>query len=127
MRHGTVAAVRVVRIITRLNIGGPSIQAMTLSSRLAARGFETLLVHGHLGEGEGDMRYLLDGSAEIRALPALRRPIAPAHDAVAFAQLLDLLRDIRPDIVHTHMAKAGSLGRSAAAVYNATAGRGRRA
>jgi glycosyltransferase involved in cell wall biosynthesis len=119
--------VRVVRIITRLNIGGPSIQAITLSSRLTARGLETLLVHGRLGEGEGDMRYLLDGSTETRALPALRRPIAPAHDAVALAQLLDLLRDMRPDIVHTHMAKAGSLGRTAAAIYNVTAGRGRRA
>jgi glycosyltransferase involved in cell wall biosynthesis len=119
--------VRVVRIITRLNVGGPSIQAITLSARLASRGFETLLVHGRLGGGEGDMRYLLDPAVDTRSMPALRRSIAPAHDAVALMQLLDLMRDLRPDIVHTHMAKAGSLGRTAAAIYNVTAGRGHRA
>ena len=116
---------RVVRIITRLNVGGPSIQASTLSQRLRARGFETLLVHGQLGAGEGDMRYLIDGNTRTRHLPALRRPVAPAHDALALAQLIDVLRDERPDIVHTHMAKAGTLGRLAAAVYNRTAGRSR--
>jgi glycosyltransferase involved in cell wall biosynthesis len=119
--------VRVVRIITRLNVGGPSIQASTLSHRLRARGFETLLVHGQLGAGEGDMRYMIDPGTRTRQLPALRRPLAPAHDTLALAQLIDILRDERPDIVHTHMAKAGTLGRVAAAVYNRTAGRRRRA
>jgi glycosyltransferase involved in cell wall biosynthesis len=119
--------VRVVRIITRLNIGGPSIQAVTLSQRLKTRGFDTLLVHGRLGEGEGDMRYLFDDGVESRYLPALRRPIAPHFDAAALVQLMDVLRDTRPDIIHTHMAKAGTLGRIAAAIYNRTAGRDRRA
>jgi glycosyltransferase involved in cell wall biosynthesis len=115
--------VRVLRIITRLNVGGPSIQAITLSDRLAARGFETLLVHGQLDRGEGDMRYLLRPSVAVRSLAALRRPVAPAHDALALVQLVDILRDLRPHIVHTHMAKAGTLGRVAAAIYNRTAGR----
>src|SRR5439155_11257682 len=105
------------------NVGGPSIQAMTLSDRLRARGVETLLVHGKLGEGEGDMRYLLSTGVETRYLPALRRPVAPLHDAIAFAQILDILRAVRPQIVHTHMAKAGTLGRLATAFYNRTAGR----
>lgn len=118
---------RVLRIITRLNIGGPPIQTMTLSDRLALRGFDTLLVHGQLDAGEGDMRYLLPSSVRSRSLPALRRPPAPLHDALALAQLLDAMRGFRPDIVHTHMAKAGTLGRIAAAIYNRTAGRGRRA
>jgi len=114
---------RVVRLITRLNVGGPSIQAMTLSDRLRARGVETLLVHGKLGDGEGDMRYLLSTGVDTRYLPALRRPVAPLHDAIAFAQILDILRAVRPQIVHTHMAKAGTLGRLATAFYNRTAGR----
>jgi glycosyltransferase involved in cell wall biosynthesis len=114
---------RVVRIITRLNVGGPAIQAMALSDRLRARGVETLLVHGKLGEGEGDMRYLLSKDVETRHLSALRRPVAPLHDAIAFAQILDLLREVRPQIVHTHMAKAGTLGRLATALYNRTAAR----
>jgi glycosyltransferase involved in cell wall biosynthesis len=117
----------VLRVITRLNVGGPSIQAMTLSDRLTARGFETRLVHGLLDAGEGDMRYLLPTAVDARYLAALRRPLAPAHDAMALAQLLDLMRDLRPQIVHTHMAKAGTLGRLAASMYNRTAGRGDRA
>ncbi len=117
------APIRVLRVITRLNIGGPSIQAIALSERLADRGFQTELVFGRLGEGEGDMRYLLAPSTRARHLAALRRDVAPIHDVVALGQLLDLLRDWRPQIVHTHMAKAGTLGRTAAAIYNATAGR----
>jgi glycosyltransferase involved in cell wall biosynthesis len=119
--------VRVVRIITRLNIGGPSIQAITLSERLAARGFETLLVHGQLGAGEGDMRYLVPGDTPTEFVPALRRPIGPAHDALALAKIFGILRRARPRIVHTHMAKAGTLGRLAAALYNRTVGRRERA
>ena len=118
---------RVVRVITRLNVGGPAIQAMTLSDRLASHGFETVLVHGQLDAGEGDMRYLLPAAVKVKYLPALRRPLAPANDGVALAQLLDVMRDLRPQIVHTHMAKAGTLGRLAAAIYNRTAGRGDRA
>ena len=122
-RRGTVRSVRVLRIITRLNIGGPAIQAITLSDRLTSRGFEPLLVHGRLDAAEGDMRYLLPSALAVRYLPALRRPLAPAHDAFALTQLLDVMRDFRPQIVHTHTAKAGTLGRVAAALYNRAAGR----
>ncbi len=86
-----------------------------------------MLVHGQLDAGEGDMRYLLPPAVDVKYLAALRRPLAPAHDGVALAQLLDVMRDLRPQIVHTHMAKAGTLGRLAAAIYNRTAGRGDRA
>jgi glycosyltransferase involved in cell wall biosynthesis len=114
---------RVVRLITRLNVGGPSIQAITLSQRLASRGFDTLLVHGRLGEGEGDMRYLLSDGDTVRYVSSLRRRVAPLHDLVAFVRILQILRAARPHIVHTHMAKAGALGRLAAAIYNRTSGR----
>ena len=115
---------RVLRLITRLNIGGPSIQAITLSERLTPRGFTTRLVHGALGEGEGDMRYLLAssaGSAEVEYLPRLRRELSPANDYAAFARVSEILREFRPQIVHTHMAKAGAIGRAAAALYNRSA------
>src|SRR5690349_13634247 len=101
--------IRVARIITRLNIGGPSIQATALATRLVPRGFETLLVHGSLGVGEGDMRYLLPTDAngvEVRHVPALRRAVAPVDDASALREIVTLLGAFRPDIVHTHMAKA---------------------
>jgi glycosyltransferase involved in cell wall biosynthesis len=115
--------IRILRVITRLNIGGPSIQAIALSERLGPRGFDTQLIHGRLGDGEGDMRYLLAASAHVRQMTSLGRPVSPLNDALTLVRLLDILRDWRPHIVHTHMAKAGTLGRAATAIYNATAGR----
>lgn len=115
---------RVLRIITRLNIGGPSIQASRLTTELSRHGYATTLVHGRLGEGEGDMRYLLpDAGTDVRFLDDLRRPISPWADLRALWSILRVLREIRPDVVHTHMAKAGLLGRIAAVMYNRTAGR----
>jgi glycosyltransferase involved in cell wall biosynthesis len=115
--------VRVLRLITRLNIGGPSIQAIALSDRLAARGFTTKLVHGTLGAGEGDMRYLLPASVDVDSVPTLRRDIAPASDVNALGRVLDLIRAFRPQIIHTHMAKAGGIGRLAARLHNRQAAR----
>ena len=117
--------VRIARIITRLNIGGPAIQAISLSARLESAGYHTLLIHGRVGPGEREMDYLVprDRSFDIESVPALRREIAPAADAAALARILRTLRRFRPAIVHTHMAKAGSVGRVAALMYNATFGR----
>jgi glycosyltransferase involved in cell wall biosynthesis len=116
--------VKIIRLITRLNIGGPAIQATRLTIDLAARGYTTTLLHGRLGEAEGDMRYLLPaGGVDVRYLDSLRRPIAPLADARALGAILNTLRAVRPDIVHTHMAKAGLLGRIAALIYNRTSGR----
>ena len=109
---------RVLRLITRLNIGGPSVQAIALSDRLAARGFTTKLVHGTLGPGEGDMRYLLPASVDVDCVPRLRREIAPASDINALLRVLDVIREFRPQIIHTHMAKAGGIGRLAARLHN---------
>ena len=112
----------VVRIITRLNIGGPSIQATRLTSALDRYGFSTTLIHGALGPGEGDMSYLIDPSARAIHLPALRRPLAPVADLRALWRLYREIKRARPVIVHTHMAKAGLLGRVAAVAYNLTRG-----
>ena len=112
--------IRIARIITRLNVGGPAIQAIEMSARLESIGYHTLLVHGRLGTGEGDMRYLVPSPHpfEMEYVRALRREPAPLADAAAVAQVFRLLRRFRPDIVHTHMAKAGSVGRTAAMLYN---------
>ena len=120
---GRTAGVPVVRIITRLNIGGPSIQAATLTHRLEWHGFRTHLIHGRLGEAEGDMSDLLPSAAEASYLPWLQRAVAPADDARALRQIYQVLCTVRPAIVHTHMAKAGALGRTATALYNRTVGR----
>ena len=111
--------VRVARIITRLNIGGPSIQAAMLSDRLRDHGFDTLLIHGRLAEGEGDMSYLLQGTpVRTSYIPAMRRSVSPLADVRAVAKILRELDGFKPHIVHTHTAKAGTIGRAAAFAYN---------
>jgi glycosyltransferase involved in cell wall biosynthesis len=127
--HSTNTPIRVARIITRLNVGGPAIQAIEMSARLESVGYHTLLIHGRVGPSEGDMSYLAGagGGYEMTRVPPLRREIAPAADAAATSRVLGLLRRFRPAIVHTHMAKAGTVGRVAALAYNATSGRRARA
>ncbi len=106
---------RVVRINTRLNIGGPSIQAISLSRELEPAGFDTHLIHGRLGADEGDMTTLMPiGRTSARHLETLVRPISPLRDAVALWQLFRELRRWQPDIVHTHNPKPGIYGRIAA-------------
>jgi glycosyltransferase involved in cell wall biosynthesis len=116
--HGRT--IRVVRVITRLNVGGPSIQALMLTDRLSREGFPTTLIHGRLGPGEGDMRYLVDGRVlDVRFVPTLQRELSPLADLRTLWTLVATLRRLRPSIVHTHMAKAGTLARVAALICNA--------
>src|SRR3954464_3701522 len=107
--------VRLLRIIARLNVGGPSIQAITLTRRLEARGYRTRLVRGREGAREGSMDYL---ASELGVVPTR----VPMHrdpglaDLAALRRLVSILRGDRPEIVHTHAAKAGTLGRVAALI-----------
>lgn len=121
------APIPVVRVITRLNIGGPSIQATRLTGALERHGYTTTLIHGRLGAGEGDMSYLIEPGARAVYLDLLQRPLSPLADVRAWWRLYREMRRARPLIVHTHMAKAGLLGRIAAAAYNLTRGSSPRA
>jgi glycosyltransferase involved in cell wall biosynthesis len=100
-----------MRVITRLNIGGPARQALMLHAALPERGFACELVTGAPQREEGafpppDERYTL--------VPSLRRETDFAADARAVRALGKLMRRHRPDIVHTHTTTAGGLGRIAA-------------
>jgi glycosyltransferase involved in cell wall biosynthesis len=99
----------VVRVVTRLNIGGPARHALLLTRQLADE-FPTLLAVGTPSPVEGEMS---DPAVRIARVP-LVRPIRPAADAHALAVLRGLLRGATPRLVHTHMAKAGLVGRVAA-------------
>ena len=108
--------IRVLRAITRLNIGGPAIHAILLTEALDdGMVFASTLVAGTTAPHEGNM---LDLAAAHRVepvlLPALGREISPADDLVALASMVQLMRRLKPDVVHTHMAKAGTVGRLAA-------------
>ncbi len=119
--------VRLARVITRLNIGGPSIQAARLTTSLADHGFATTLFHGRLGAGEGDMSYLIPAGVDARFTDTLCRPLSPINDVRSLLRLYLEFRKLQPAIVHTHMAKAGMVGRGAALLYNLTRGSAPRA
>ena len=108
----SAGAPRVVRVITRLNVGGPARQAVLLTDVLRPLGYETELVWGSEETEEG--RIEIPHGVPNTHLPDLRRAVAPTHDLKALRALARLLRARRPRVVHTHMAKAGALGRIAA-------------
>jgi glycosyltransferase involved in cell wall biosynthesis len=106
---------RLLRIIARLNVGGPALHVSYLTDRLAERGFDTTLVAGQVTAAEGSMEYVAEdyGVAPV-FIPQLRRDISVLPDLSAIRRLGRLIEEIRPDIVHTHTAKAGAVGRIAA-------------
>jgi glycosyltransferase involved in cell wall biosynthesis len=111
---GRAGTFRVVRVIARLNIGGPTQHVVNLTRGLSAT-YPTLLVCGSVQDGEEEMTDVLSGSGvPVHRIPELGRSVRPGQDVAALAKLVRLLREVRPEIVHTHTAKAGTLGRIAA-------------
>ena len=108
--------VLVHRVIARLNVGGPAQHVVHLAQGLDATGrFRTRLVAGSVSETEGDMAwYARERGVDVTFLPELSRAPRPAADLRALAALVRLFRRERPAVVHTHTAKAGTLGRLAA-------------
>ena len=104
---------KIVRIIGRLNIGGPARQACFLHQALRDN-FDTVLIAGHLDEQEGDMSYLLTSEDGVRWIGSMSRPVRLWSDFLAFLHIVRILRMEKPHLVHTHTAKAGALGRLAA-------------
>ncbi|MFH1190114.1 MAG: glycosyltransferase family 4 protein [Candidatus Omnitrophota bacterium] len=112
------AAIKVMRIVTRLNIGGPAIHTILLSSSLNDDGlYDNMLVTGNVSESEGDMAdFAKSKRIEPVVIPCLIREMSIKNDLRAFRDIYRLIRKERPRIVHTHMAKAGTLGRLAAVI-----------
>jgi len=106
---------KVVRIIGRMNGGGPARQVAYLHHSLRGR-FETILVVGAIEPGEQDMRYLLKDSIGVIEIPSMSRSVKGWSDLVSLVKITLVLLREKPDIVHTHTAKAGVLGRIAALV-----------
>src|SRR5439155_3330364 len=107
--------IRVLRVIARLNVGGPALHVSYLSQGLDEIGYETTLVAGRVGDREGSMEFVAEelGLSPLY-VPELQREISFAADAMAVATLLGLFRRLRPDVLHTHTAKAGAVARTAA-------------
>jgi glycosyltransferase involved in cell wall biosynthesis len=109
------AAVKVLRVIARLNVGGPTLHVAYLTRGLAPLGYETTLATGRVGPHEGSMDYVAaETGVEPLYIASLQRNPSLLADAAAMARLVRLIRTLRPDVLHTHTAKAGALGRAAA-------------
>jgi len=105
---------RILRVITRLNIGGPAIHVKLLASGLSDA-YETLLVFGSLDNGEGDSGEDLDALGIRHSfIPELVRPVHLKKDWITFLKLRKIIQSFKPDIIHTHTSKAGFLTRLAA-------------
>lgn len=106
---------KIVRIIARLNIGGPAIHVTLATDELRRRGHHCLLAAGPVPESEGNMEYYAkEHDVAVIRIPDLVRPLSLKKDLLAFWNIFGLLRREKPDVVHTHTAKAGTLGRVAA-------------
>jgi len=105
--------VRIARVLTRLNLGGPARQVLASDPRLVARGHQLRLFAGRSDPGEGDLFDTLRGRGlDVVRIEGLRR--APAlSDLFVLGRLRRELSAFAPDVVHTHASKAGALGRRA--------------
>ncbi len=109
---------RVARIQSRICVGGPSLHSIILSEGLSTKrgsAYDTTLISGALEPGERSMEPAAKARGiDVEIIPEMRRPVRPALDLRAVQRMVKTLRRLRPEIVHTHTAKAGAVGRMAA-------------
>jgi glycosyltransferase involved in cell wall biosynthesis len=111
---------RILRVIARLNMGGPALHVSYLTNGLAAHGYDTTLVAGRLARGEDSMSFVAEElGVDVVALSELHREVSPLYDPIAIRRLVQEIRRVRPHILHTHTAKAGAVGRTAALLAGA--------
>lgn len=106
--------IRLVRVVDRLNFGGPTYHVLLLTRDLPARGYDSTLIKGQIAPDEAEMTSVIDQiGVDFLNIPELTKAIS-LRDVRVFWKLFRLFRQIRPQIVHTHKSKAGVLGRLAA-------------
>src|SRR6266508_4330414 len=108
---------KILRVIARLNVGGPARHVVWLTRGLKTFGHETVLVTGVVPPGEDDMNYFAEASGVTPVtVPQMSREISP-KDLLAVWKIYRIMVREQPDIVHTHTAKAGTVGRVAGMFY----------
>ncbi len=111
----TQRPIRIMNLIARLNVGGPAVAVTHLTERMGAPNYESILVCGTIEPGEGDMTYYAkERGIEPIIIPELGRSLNPVRDIRTLWRVYQLIKEMKPDVVHTHAAKAGFVGRLAA-------------
>ena len=112
--------IKVMQIIARMNVGGPAVIVAELMRGIDSSRFEQILITGYCDETEAD--FLDEVATDIKAMriAGLGRSVSPIADFTAFLGLIKTIKTFKPDVIHTHTAKAGVLGRLASII----AGRG---
>ncbi len=111
----TQRPIRIMNLIARLNVGGPAVAVTHLTERMGAPDYESFLVCGTIEPGEGDMTYYAkERGIEPIIIPELGRSLNPVRDIRTLWKVYQLIKEMKPDVVHTHAAKAGFVGRLAA-------------
>ena len=104
---------KVLRIINRFNLGGPTYNVAYLTKYL--EGYETMLVGGEKDETENSSTFITESlGIEPLIVKEMKRKIDPIQDIEAYKKIKRIIKDYQPDIVHTHASKAGTIGRLAA-------------
>lgn len=109
----TNSRVKVLHVIARMNVGGPAILVADLLRNLDSSRFESRLITGYCNEDEAD--YLEEVATDLEAtrIPGLGRSVSIIKDFRAFLVLIHQIRRFKPNVIHTHTAKAGAIGRIA--------------
>ena len=111
---GNISKVRVVRLIARMNVGGPAVEIAALASRLPKDKFEHTLITGYCDDSEIDFIDLHQIDCQVARVEGLGRSINLLNDLKVFFKVRLLLKEKSPHILHTHTFKAGLIGRLAA-------------
>jgi glycosyltransferase involved in cell wall biosynthesis len=102
-------------VIARLNVGGAALHVLQLAREQERRGHDVVVVAGTLAAGEESMEYVADDlGVDLLRLPVLQRELSLRADPAAILALRRIIGERRPDVLHTHTAKAGATGRLAA-------------
>ena len=109
--------IKIVRIIARLNVGGPARHVVWLTKDLQNEEFQTALLTGTVPPGEEDMGYFaVENNVEPVFIEEMSRELSP-KDIVSLWKIYRQIRREKPDVIHTHTAKAGTVGRVAGFFY----------
>jgi glycosyltransferase involved in cell wall biosynthesis len=109
--------VKIIHVIARLNVGGAALSVLELAAGQRRRGHDVLVVAGRIPAGEASMENVADDlGVPYLHLSTLQRDVSAGSDIATMRAVRRLIREQRPDVLHTHTAKAGATGRAAAAI-----------